>query len=239
MRFPKAGALLWLLPLAGCGVFRQSPKYAFADGVYKSNALRHGSEKVFVHNEGDTVFVYPLKRTQTGYAVDTAETKPLVLEPTGNGQGAVNNPWFRQHSFDVDFLTIPFKYRFPVGNFPRQFTSNINGAVYLGYRSDAYVIRYPATLLGKSNRDVNHFGFSFGGFTGLGATAMNPWVTANAIDIEYDGVVWSKGVAGIAALNNFTAGLAFGWDHLFDRNRAFWIYQGKPWVGFVFGLNLN
>ena len=68
---------------------------------------------------------------------------------------------------------------------------------------------------------------------------MNPWVTNNRIAIEYDGVVWTKGVTGIIGLNNFTTGLAVGWDHLLDRNMAYWIYQGKPWIGFVFGLNLN
>ena len=74
---------------------------------------------------------------------------------------------------------------------------------------------------------------------GIGSTAMNPWVTLDRIPIEYEGVTWAKGLAAIAGLNNFTAGLALGWDHLLDKNNRLWIYQGKPWVGFVFGLNLN
>ena len=68
---------------------------------------------------------------------------------------------------------------------------------------------------------------------------MNPWVTNNQIVTEYDGVVWSKGVAGIIAINNFTIGLAIGFDDLLDNNKKYWIYQAKPWVGFAFGLNLN
>jgi hypothetical protein len=51
--------------------------------------------------------------------------------------------------------------------------------------------------------------------------------------------VLTKGIAGIIGLNNLTAGLAVGWDNLLDRNKKHWIYQGKPWIGFVFGLNLN
>jgi hypothetical protein len=68
---------------------------------------------------------------------------------------------------------------------------------------------------------------------------MNPWVTENQITQEYDGVVWSKGIAGIIGIDNFTIGLALGWDHLLDKNKNYWIYQGKPWLGLAFGLNLN
>jgi hypothetical protein len=68
---------------------------------------------------------------------------------------------------------------------------------------------------------------------------MNPSVTNSLVAIEYDGVVWSKGVAGIIGLNSFTTGLALGWDHLLDPNRKYWIYKDKPWIGFVFGLNIN
>ena len=68
---------------------------------------------------------------------------------------------------------------------------------------------------------------------------MNPWVTENNISIEYDGVVWSKGLAGILAIDNFTIGLGLGWDYLTDANKKYWIYQNMPWLGLAFGLNLN
>jgi hypothetical protein len=51
--------------------------------------------------------------------------------------------------------------------------------------------------------------------------------------------VWSKGVALIMAIGKFTSGLSIGWDNLLDKNNKSWIYEGKPWVGLVFGLNLN
>ncbi|WP_165940196.1 MULTISPECIES: hypothetical protein [Dyadobacter] len=56
---------------------------------------------------------------------------------------------------------------------------------------------------------------------------------------EYDGLVWGKGIAGIIGINNFTIGLAIGFDNLLDKNKQVWIYQGKPWLGLAFGLNLN
>ncbi len=68
---------------------------------------------------------------------------------------------------------------------------------------------------------------------------MSPHVTIERISQEYDGLIWSKGLAAIVGLNNVTAGVVLGWDHLLDRNRSLWIYQGKPWIGLAFGLNLN
>ena len=34
-------------------------------------------------------------------------------------------------------------------------------------------------------------------------------------------------------------GFAVGADRLLDRNADRWIHEGKPWLGLVFGLNLN
>ncbi|WP_157766391.1 hypothetical protein [Pedobacter ginsengisoli] len=32
---------------------------------------------------------------------------------------------------------------------------------------------------------------------------------------------------------------SLGLDMLTDKNRTNWIYQGKPWVGILFGITLN
>jgi hypothetical protein len=196
------------------------------------------SKKVHVDTEGDEIRVYPLKKTAGVYMLDTIAHNALVFAEKGR-DSSFKKPIFRQTSFDIDFLTIPFKYRFAMSGIPRQFNAHLNGAVYLGYRSDVYVLRYQKDLLRPPSRRTLHYGFSFGGFSGLGGTAMNPWVTNNQIAIEYDGVVWSKGAVGIMGFNSFTAGLVLGWDHLLDANKKLWIYQGKPWIGFAFGLNLN
>ncbi len=146
---------------------------------------------------------------------------------------------FNQYSFDVDFLTIPLKFRPNQNGVPPQLNANLNGAVYFVYRTDKYNVSYAVNPLKKSNRVINHYGFSFGIFTGLGNTAMNPTTTTNFISTEYDGIVWPKGVAGIIAVNNFTVGVSLGFDNLLDRNKQFWIYESKPWFSLAFGLNLN
>jgi hypothetical protein len=234
--------LFWIFALlvtfCNCSVVRDTPKYQFSDGQYVSRVLNLPSRKVYVDVEEDVVRVYPIRKAEPGFRADTTGNK--VVSFTANAYDNVSKiPAFRQTSFDIDFLTIPFKYRFSVNGFPRQFNATLNGAAYLGYRSDVYVLHYRSNFLGQLSRKTMHLGFSFGGFSGLGGTAMNPWVTNNQIAIEYDGVVWSKGIVGIMGFNNFTAGLAAGWDQLLDGNKKFWIYQGKPWIGFAFGLNLN
>lgn len=230
--------LIMLFLLSSCALINQSPKYNFASGVYTSKVFDSGSKKVYVDHSAENITVYAGTISGKGFRVDSVNYKPLLFGEREMDSIAAK-PSFLQTSFDIDVLTIPFKYRFSTNGFPKQFTTQLNGGLYLGYRSDIYVLHYNKSPLGISTRSINHFGFSVGGFTGIGSTTMNSWVARDQITIEYEGVAWSKGVAAIAGLNNFTAGVAVGWDHLLDQNKVHWIYQGKPWVGFVFGLNLN
>lgn len=233
--------LLFLLfagcAFGGCSLVRNSPKYDLANGWYTATRAAEGPQKVYVYNQSDTVYVHSTNSFATEPRVDASAPKTALPPVAGDTLPA--KLYLRQPSLDIDFLTIPLKYRPQQAAFPRQLTTSLNGAAYFGYRTDVYSIHYDQHPVGAATREVSHYGFSAGGFTGIGATAVNPWVTRDAITIEYDGLVWSKGVAAIVAVNNFTAGLALGWDHLLDPNRKTWIYQGKPWAGLVFGLNLN
>jgi len=56
---------------------------------------------------------------------------------------------------------------------------------------------------------------------------------------EYDGFLLMNGVAGLVAVNKLTFGLGLGIDHLLDKNKKYWIYNHKPWLGLTVGLNLN
>lgn len=146
---------------------------------------------------------------------------------------------FKKSSLDIDFLTIPLKYRPSQLDVPVQLNTNLNGALYVGYRLDNYSVDYKPKILKTAERDITHYGFSMGIFSGFGSTFMSPTTTNNILNQEYDGVVWNKGIAGIIAIDRFTLGLALGTDHLLDKNKSIWIYQGKAWLGLVFGLNLN
>lgn len=122
----------------------------------------------------------------------------------------------------ANIISVPCKIRPSVKGVPEQLNTNFSAALYLGSR--------------KGN---SKHGFSYGAFTGLSAITMNPHVTEDKIDYEYDGLALSNGIAGIYDNKKINIGLALGIDMLTDKNRTNWIYQGKPWIGILFGITLN
>lgn len=76
-------------------------------------------------------------------------------------------------------------------------------------------------------------------YLGIGNSVINSDVSSLPISNEYQGIVFSKGIAGIMAINNFTVGLAYGTDQLLDSNKSTWLFEQKPWFGLAIGLNLN
>ena len=163
---------------------------------------------------------------------------------TDHAQAFTVNLWdvkqlkLHRNTFDLDILTVPFKIRPSVRGFPEQLTADFDAALYLGRRRDNYTITNVKTR-GNSKLQLTGAGYGYGGFIGLGSVAMNPYVTRNAIDYEYDGFVINGGFAGIYDAKRFNIGLAVGTDFLVDKNRSSWIYHGKPWVGVLFGIDLN
>ncbi len=234
MRSFRLLSVFFLLLVQGCAVIRHSAKYDFGEGVYYGSILRGRSSRVFVaeDKDKDTITVMPMVRN------DVFDTSRKVILPVSAKKFQAKQYYYKP-SLDIDVLTIPFKYRPSVEGFPRQFNANYNGALYIGYRTDGYRATYRSNHLGAYTRHLTHIGFSVGVFGGIGATAMNSWVTKDKIDIEYDGFIISKGVAAIFAVNNLSAGISLGYDHLTDENRQYWIYQGRSYIGFMLGLNLN
>ena len=234
----RTGAFPLLMITVSCSTFRNAPKFNFSDGNYR--LYLHGTKptRVYVENEDDSISIFLLRKTGNHYSINTRARHVLVLQKVRD-DSLFRNSTFVHPSFDLDFQTIPILYRPSQAGFPRQLSSNFNGVIYTGYRRDIYNIRYKKLVLGKYKRQINHYGYSIGGFTGLGISAMNPWVTGNAINIEYDGLVWMKGFSFIVGVQNLSVGIGLGWDTLLDENHSSWIYQGKPWVGLVVGLQLN
>jgi hypothetical protein len=230
-------ALLILL-LSGCATINESSKYQFVDGVYKTRIFDNKKTRVYVDIAEDSMAVFRLGDRRQAFNIDTLQSVSIAF-PAIQDDSLFKPYNFTQRSFDLDVLTIPIKYRPATASLPHQLNTNLNGALYVGYRRDVYRLSYKKAPFRMFERKISHYGVSMGLFTGLGNTAINPWVTNDQIASEYDGIVWLKGVAGIIGINNFTFGVAIGVDHLLDQNRNIWIYQGKPWVGLAFGLNLN
>lgn len=140
---------------------------------------------------------------------------------------------------DVDVFTLPFKIRPARTPLPVQLNTNFNAALYLGRRLDFYHLTSPRPR-GRRPPLVRDIGIGYGVFAGLGAAVINPDVTGQQTAVaEYEGLVAHVGAALIYDARVFNIGLALGADHLFGPDRRYWIYQHKPWLGVLFGLDLN
>jgi hypothetical protein len=226
-----------VLLLTGCSILKNSPKYGFNEGYYKSRIFHKKLKHIYVVPGEDSIKVYTAKSLRKEI-VDTSKLLKIAF-PQNQKPSAFENYIFRKNSFDIDLLTIPFKYRPSVNGFPRQLNATFNGALYFGYRSDIYRLSYKQTPLKVFKRQITHYGYSIGMFTGIGAARIDPSVTDNAIAYEYDGAVNLVGINAVLGVEKLSLGLAVGVDHLLDKNRKYWVNQAKPWVGISFGLNLN
>lgn len=228
--------LLSFFLLSACANLTKSAKYGLADGYYKAITKERKDASVYVYTSEDTLVAYMAEK---GKEISEKSPQQAVIFPETSLKDIPPTYIFKEYSFDLDVLTIPFKYRGPEKEMERQLTTQFNGALYAGYRTDRYRVSYGPTPLGLAERSIQHYGYSIGLFSGIGAESINPWVTQDQYAGEYEGFVWSQGIAGIIGINNFNVGLGLGFDYLLDSNRKIWIYQRTPWLGLMVGLNLN
>ncbi len=230
--------LFFIVFFYSCSVIKESSKYQFSEGVYNTHLPGKHKIKAYVNPYPDSIRLYPSYRKGKD-PTPGIDTSILILLPAEAYFKQGINYHFVRTSFDIDVLTILFRFRPSLDNFPMQLNTNFNGNVYIGYRWDRYSIKYKSTAANIDEKRISHLGYSAGFFIGIGATAINPWVTNNHVNSEYDGVIYSRGFAFLIALDNLTFGLGLGWDNLLDQNKKKWMYQNKPWIGLALGLNLN
>lgn len=219
----------------GCSAIKETSKHQMETGIYK---IRNRQNKhYYAVIEDESVALHPVSKTKAGWIADTSVALAIKLDAANstNRQSIT----FVNRSFDLDVITILFKYRPYNSGFPNQLNTNFNAAGYIGHRTDLYILTYDKNPLNSYQRRMSHFGYSLGFFGGLGSTQMNPFVSNNNVQSEYDGVVFTKGIAGMIGIGDLTFGVAIGLDHLLDKNNKVWIYQSKTWTGFTVGLNLN
>jgi hypothetical protein len=231
-----AGFLAFLM--TSCDSLKQSSKYHLNEGYYKSKLYHKKLKRIYLVPGDDSIKVYTAKRLKNNFIDTTASLK--IAFPANHKPADFDNYIFRKNTFDIDVLSILFKYRPSTREIPNQFTTSIyNGAIYLGYRTDIYHLKYKESPLHLFKRNITHYGFSVGMFSGIGASRIDENVTDPQINVQYDGFINLSGVAVILAVNKLSCGLTMGFDHLLDKYRHSWIYQGKPWIGIALGLNLN
>ena len=207
--------------VSGCASISNNPSYQLADNVYwyKQKGTRY--QKVWTYVNEDSIRVHSF-----------TDPDKVIYPQISKDQ------FFLRRSFDIDIMTVYFKYRPARINLPRQLNTDFNGNIFLGYRFDRIRVKRHKSPFGTVQASF-HRGFSAGVFGGIGSTAVTPWTTNNLITDEYNGLVLSRGIAAMYAVESLTFGFGIGWDHLTDRDKHIWLYQNKPWFGLTVGLNLN
>lgn len=221
--------------LMGCSAVQKSMQHDFGDNVYRVLNDPGLPARAYLAWEADTLRLYALDKNRQ---VDAATFTSLPL-PETHPTGDVGPYHFRKSGVDLDFVTIPVRFRPGREGVPNQLNSNLNGAIYAGYRTDHYRFRYQKTPVSGWRRELRQFGYDYGAFAGIGTVPINPTVTLDRITQEYDGLVYSTGLAAFVGIDQFGFGLGLGWDFLLDGNREHWVYQEKPWLGVMVAINLN
>jgi hypothetical protein len=236
MKISKIPVLLLIVLLSySCVSIERIARHDFNSNYFKLKTEGNEPRSIYADVSGDSITIYPvifegnLKQPDTNHPVSFN----LMNVKTGDN---FSRSTFVYKSVDIDLSTILFKYRPEKQGVPGQLNFNLNGAIYTGIRRDFYRITPYKSPLKVETSYINHIGFDAGFFAGIGTTAVNPTVTLNKIDQEYDGLVFQKGIAAFITFGNFSVGLACGFDNLLDKNKSVWIYNQKPYLGIVIGI---
>lgn len=219
--------------LSSCGIMYKASIHGLNSGYYKYGYGEDRIQDVYLDVKEDELDVYKYKDKQIDQRqylmIDLNKTDSLITSPLV----------FRKQSLDIDITSIVLKYRPSVYGLPAQLTSDLNFAMYAGWRFDSYRITGRKDPLGKSRYRINNNGFDFGFFAGPGTTLISPFTTRNKRSDEYNGMIIQSGIAAFLETNMASFGIAGGFDYLLNADRNIWIYNNKPWVGFVVGIALN
>jgi hypothetical protein len=134
-------------------------------------------------------------------------------------------------------ISIPMKIRFKQDNFPPQINTSFNAGITYGFQFIQYKLRneyYPnltTTFL------ENKISFSIAGFGGLTPVTLTSSNTNNSIKVSEDVVGIDYGLVGVVSFNRLNFGLSLGCDTPLNKDGKNWIYNTKPWIGIVVGVD--
>ena len=219
--------------LTSCKTLEQASLHGLTSGYYTLNNKHKQSRDVYLDVIDDQIDVYH----QTNRHPHAKRLFAINLMTSDSL--AVNKMVFKKQSLDIDITSILLKYRPSVRGLPAQLNTELNVALYAGWRYDNFRITNKADPLGKRYQKVSNMGYDFGFFAGPGTAIINPFTTNDRRENDYSGMIIQYGIAGFLESNVASFGLSIGYDHLLNPDRMIWIYRNKPWVGFIVGIALN
>lgn len=225
-------SIVFVVLLSACNAIEKASMHGFDSGYYKFESEKI-TRNVYADISAEKIDVY----SETDKQPDTGVLLSVSL--LASDSNIIRPMVFRKQSLDIDLTAILLKYRPSVYGLPGQMTTDFNIAIYAGWRHDNYSIKGRINPLGRRYPKVIHRGYDFGFFGGPGATLISPFTTQNNRTDEYSGMIVQYGIAGFIESNSASFGIALGLDYLLNSDRQIWIYQNKPWVGFIVGVALN
>jgi hypothetical protein len=221
-----------IICLYSCSVIEKASRHGFESDYYSFKSNENEVEEVYADLGDDKIEVYQVTENHPGNKIMTI---PLITTDSLFDHSVV----FTEKSIDIDLTTILFKYRFAVSELPPQMNTEFNLALYAGWRHDNYHFKSKRDPLGKYHNEIINRGYDFGFFAGTGTTLISPFTTHNLYDNEYNGWILQFGLAGFLESGIASFGISTGFDYLLSPDRDIWIYNKKPWIGFIIGVALN
>jgi hypothetical protein len=231
----KIIAILLLPAMHGCVSVEKIAFHDLRDGYYTMRIPEREPEKVYLKVIQDSVNVYPAMSGAAGRSVDTSAFRPMMINEIHSGNEFYRSS-FRKSSADIDLSTVLLKYRPAKGAVPAQLNANLNAALYVGFRRDFYTMVTTRSPLHEESTSCRHLGFDCGIFAGFGITQINPTVTSGATELEYDGIVFQKGIGAFITVEHMSVGVVLGFDNLMDSNKDSWLYNQQPYLGLCIGI---
>ena len=225
---------IWVIGvLASCNTLDKASLHGLNSGYYKLKSENKNARNVYLDVTNEKIDVYHHVERQP----DKQQFLTITLNTTDS---LLFSPMvFKKQGLDIDITSIILKYRPSVYGLPAQLTTDLNLALYAGWRHDYFHIMSKKDPLGKSYSKISNRGYDFGIFAGPGVTLISPFTTQDKRADEYSGMIIQTGIAGFIESNVASFGLAVGYDYLLNPDRKIWIYNNKPWVGFIVGIALN
>ena len=226
--------IIWLVGLlTSCNTFEKASTHGLNSGYYKLKTENKNTQNVYLDVTNEQIDVYHQIKRQP-------DKKQFLTIPLNTIDSTFFSLMvFKKQSLDVDITSIILKYRPSVYGLPAQFTTDLNMALYVGWRYDYFYLKSKKDPLGKSYHKISNFGYDFGVIAGPGTTLISPFTTQNKRTDEYSGMIIQTGIAGFIESNVASFGFAVGYDYLLNPDRKIWIYNNKPWIGFIVGIALN
>jgi hypothetical protein len=219
--------------LASCRTVEKASVHGLVSGYYKMRSDRTGTKYVYLDVTGDKIDVHSHDNGRPDLL--PLLTIPLTVSDSLTGDAIV----FRKQSLDIDLTSILFKYRPSVDQLPAQLNTDLNIALYAGWRHDSYHVSTKRDPLGRTYQKFTARGYDFGFFVGPGTTMISPFTTRNRQPKEYSGLIIQTGIAGFIESDIASFGLSVGFDYLLNQDRKIWAYRNRPWAGFIIGIALN